>query len=304
MGTWSAFTATAVLPVAAAFVLCGCGGGTMHPTRVTGPAGALAVDDGGSSLPRALRLRSGQASRGDPPVVFVHSLAGNARHWTAQLEHLRPARRSVALDFRGHGRSEAPKNGDYSIAGMVGDIEAVVDTLGLQRIVLVGHSMGGGVALSYAGAHPERVAGLLLVDPIGDGKQIPDAEVKPLLAGLESKYDTTIQEYWTGIAGPDSAIRKRLLADLRATPRETVVSAFREVLRFDPDPALARYRGPTLSVVTPYNDQPFSLHRLGKGFPHRMVQGTGHWVQLDKPEELNRILDEFLETTKNVTSKR
>jgi pimeloyl-ACP methyl ester carboxylesterase len=67
-------------------------------------------------------------------------------------------------------------------------------------------------------------------------------------------------------------------------------------MRFDPDPALARYQGPMLSVVTPYNDQPFSLHRLGKGFPHQVVSGTGHWIQLDRPDELNRQLDEFLET--------
>jgi pimeloyl-ACP methyl ester carboxylesterase len=103
-------------------------------------------------------------------------------------------------------------------------------------------------------------------------------------------------------------MRERLLADLRATPRKTVVPAFRASLQFDPGPSLARYRGPKLSIVTPYNDQPFSLHRLGKGFPHRMVQGTGHWIQLDKPEEFNRLLDEFLETsvteTKSVSGKR
>jgi pimeloyl-ACP methyl ester carboxylesterase len=187
---------------------------------------------------------------------------------------------------------------------MAGDIGAVVDSLGLDNFVLVGHSLGGGVALTYAGAHPQRVAALLLVDPIGDGKQIAPAEAKPLLAGLDSNYEATIREYWSGIAGPDSGVRERLLADLRATPRETVVPVFREILKFDPDPALARYRMPTLSIVTPYNDQPFSLHRLGKGFPHRVVPGTGHWIQLDNPEEFNRLLDEFLETTKSVNSKR
>ena len=253
----------------------------MSQARVAGPAGALAVDDGG---------------RGGLPVVFVHSLAGNSTHWAAQLQHLRPSRRAIALDLRGHGRSEAPANGDYSIAGMAADIGAVVDSRGLDRFVLVGHSMGGGVALVYAGAHPERVAGLLLVDPIGDGKQISAEEAKPLLAGLDASYDTAIGQYWTGIAGPDSAVRERLLADLRATSRETVVPAFRDVLRFDPDPALARYRGPILSVVTPHNDAPFSLHRLGKGFPHRVVQGTGHWIQLDKPDAFNQIMDEFLKT--------
>jgi pimeloyl-ACP methyl ester carboxylesterase len=179
---------------------------------------------------------------------------------------------------------------------MAGDVAAVADTLGLDRFALVGHSIGGGVALAYAGAHPDRVAGLVLVDPIGDGKQIPPAEAKAYLAGFETNYDSTSREYWTTVAGPDSVIRKRLLADLKATPGEAVVQGLRDIMQFDPHPALARYSGPKLSVVTPHNDMPSSLHRLGKGFPHRLVEGTGHWIQLDKPEEFNRLLDEFLKT--------
>jgi pimeloyl-ACP methyl ester carboxylesterase len=248
--------------------------------RIAGPAGTLAVDDGGD--------RDGLA------VVLVHSLAGSSEQWSEQLRHLRQTRRAVALDFRGHGRSEPPKNGDYTIAGMAADIAATVDTLGLDRFVLVGHSMGGGAALVYAGNHPERVAGLMLIDPIGDGKQIPRAEASGFLSGFESDYDNASQTYWTSIAGPDSAIRKRLLSDLKGTPKETVVRVLREVLKFDPDSALAQYPGPRLSIVTPHNDMPFSLHRLAKGFPHRVVEGTGHWIQLDKPEVVNRLLDEFV----------
>ncbi len=111
-------------------------------------------------------------------MVLVHSLAGNSGHWSSQLEHLRRTRRAVALDIRGHGRSEPPKDSNYTIAAMAGDVAAAVDALRLDRFVLVGHSMGGGVALAYSGRHPDRVAGLVLVDPIGDGKQIPEAEGK------------------------------------------------------------------------------------------------------------------------------
>jgi len=273
-----------LLPTLVAAALFGaCGDRTVSTTRVAGPAGALAVDDGGT---------------GGLPVVLAHSLAGNSTHWAAQLEHLRRDRRAVAFDFRGHGRSEPPKDGDYRIAAMTGDVAAVVDTLGLDRFVLVGHSMGGGVALEYAGAHPDRVAGLVLVDPIGDGKQIPPAEAKAYLAGFESNYDSTSQGYWASVAGLDSMIRKRLLADLTATPREAVVQVLRDVMQFNPHPALARYQGPTLSIVTPQNDMPMSLHRLGKGFPHHVVQGTGHWIQLDKPDEFNRLLDDFLDSQK------
>jgi pimeloyl-ACP methyl ester carboxylesterase len=253
----------------------------MPPALISGPEGVLGVDDGG---------------RGGLPVVLVHSLAGSSTHWSGALERLRPTRRAVALDLRGHGRSEPPKNGDYSIAGMAGDVEAVVDTLDIRKFILVGHSMGGGVALTYAGHHPDRMAGLLLLDPIGDGTRIPTGEAKTFLESLDTNYDSMIQEYWSQIAGPDSAVRERLLSDLRATPREAVVRVFQEVMRFDPGPAFARYHGPILSVVTPSNDESFSLHRLGKGFSYHVVQGTGHWIQLDKPEEFNRLLEGFVKS--------
>lgn len=270
----------------AAALLAACGGEPVSRAQIAGPAGAIAIDDGGSLPQEETGL----------PVVLVHSLAGNSTHWSKQLEHLRRTRRAVALDLRGHGGSEPPKDDDNTIAAMAGDIGAVVDTLGLTRFVLVGHSLGGGAALVYAGAHPDRVAGLVLVDPIGDGKQIPEAEGKAYLSGFETNYDSTSQAYWTTVGGPDSAIRTRLLTDLKATPREAVVQVLRDVMRFDPDPALARYSGPKLSIVTPHNDMPSSLHRLGKGFPHRVVEDTGHWIQLDKPDDFNRLLDEFLKT--------
>jgi pimeloyl-ACP methyl ester carboxylesterase len=248
--------------------------------RIPGPAGKLAVDDGGKGA----------------PVVFVHSLAGNTGHWSAQLEHLRSSRRAVAFDLRGHGRSEPSRSG-YAIDSVADDVGAVADALGLERFALVGHSMGGGVALSFAGAHPERVDRLLLLDAIGDGSQMSTAQMQPFLDGLDSPaYQETIEGYWNTIAGPNIAVRERLMRDLRATPRETVVEGFKAVLRFDPKPALARFRGPALAVVTPSNDFPSSLHCLKGGPPHRVIEGTGHWIQLDQPAEVNRILENFLES--------
>jgi pimeloyl-ACP methyl ester carboxylesterase len=141
----------------------------------------------------------------------------------------------------------------------------------------------------------------LLVDPISDGKQIPATESHSFLNGLESDYPTMIQ-YWTSIVGPNSAVRERLLGDLGAVTKDTLLQSLRSVMQFDPDPLLARYQGPIMAVVTPQNDAGFSLHRLGRGFPHRVVTGTGHWIQLDQPEEFNRLLDEFL-STKSVSGK-
>src|SRR5206468_12386469 len=116
------------------------------------------ADDGGS---------------GGVPVVFVHSAAGSTEHWSVQLRHLRRTRRAAALDLRGHGRSAPPRDGDYRINSLAADLKAALDHLGLPRAVLVGHSLGGVVCATFAGTHPDRVAGLFLLDPAGDGRKLP-----------------------------------------------------------------------------------------------------------------------------------
>lgn len=154
---------------------------------------------------------------GDPlSVVFLHSLAGNTSQWSAQLEHLRPERRAVALDWRGHGRSGASADGDYSVPAAAADVQGAAGRLGLERFVLVGHSGGGLAALQYAADHPERVAGLLLADPSGDFRKVPAEQMDPLLAALDSEaYAATIGQYWGFIlTGADPAVRERVMADL------------------------------------------------------------------------------------------
>jgi len=241
----------------------------------------LCIDDGGS---------------GGLPVVFVHSLAGNARHWSAQLEHLRKERRAVALDIRGHGNSKSPKDGDFAIESLANDIGAVADELGLKRFVLVGHSSGGTVAIAYAGSHPEKVAGLILADPSGDARMVPAEQVNLMIGAMESdSYSKAIEDYYGMLlTGSQQAVREKVIQDLRNTPRETVIGIFKSTLLYDPLTSLQLYKGPKLSVYTSLNDSPFSLHNLDTDLPHIKVTGTGHWLQMDKPEEFNRILDNFL----------
>lgn len=230
------------------------------------------------------------------PVVFLHSAAGNVAQWSGQLDHLRPERRAVALDWRGHGRSGFPDDGDFAIPALAEDVAEAVDLLELERFVLVGHSAGGIVAVEYAAQNPERVRGLMLADPAGDFTRVPREMMEPLLAGLDSHaYRETIGEYWNfNLVGSRPEVEERVLADLEATRKETIVGLFRAQMNYDPASALRRYPGPKLSVVTPDNDAPFSLHNLGEELPHEVFPGTGHWLHLDKPEEFNRILDEFL----------
>jgi pimeloyl-ACP methyl ester carboxylesterase len=256
-----------------------------NDTLIEGPAGRLHIDDGGNT------------DRGAPlPVIFLHSAAGNTGHWTAQLDHLRTRRRAVAIDLRGHGRSQAPRDGDFRIASMAEDVTAVVGALQIERYVVVGHSMGGAVALAHAGRHPDRTAGLFLLDPASDGRQIPADQAKGMMAALRTDgWADTVWAFWSPMLGPSTAaVKDRLHADLRATAQATVVGPLDDLLTFDPTVPLGRYRGPRLTAITAANETPGAYQNLVPDLPARTIAGTGHWAQLDAPGAVNDLLDAFL----------
>src|ERR1044071_3880420 len=105
--------------------------------------------------------------RGDrqaPAVVLLHGVAGHARTWDDEGAALSPRYRVLALDQRGHGDSDPPHDTDYTVASLAGDLAAFADALQLSTFSLVGLSLGGRVAIQYAGTHPTRVSRLVIID--------------------------------------------------------------------------------------------------------------------------------------------
>lgn len=251
---------------------------------IAGPAGNLYLRDGGVTDSGAL------------PVLFLHSLAGNGGQWALQLDHLRRRRRAVALDLRGHGESDPAENGDYSVPGLVGDVEATVDQLGLRRFVLAGHSLGALVAIEYAGRHPERVAGLLLVDPNGDQTRVPREQLEPFLSSIREDPLGELDSYYRQLLlSGDRDAARWVLEDLRLTHEDAIPAALEGSVTHSPLPALERYPGPKLSIISEMNNLPFSLHRLVPDLPTRLMHGTGHWLMMDRPEDFNHLVEEFLD---------
>jgi pimeloyl-ACP methyl ester carboxylesterase len=252
---------------------------------IAGPAGNLYVRDGGAAEhPHAL------------PVLFLHSLAGNGGQWALQLDHLRRHRRAVALDLRGHGESDPAEDGDYSIAGLADDVAAAADQLGLRRFILAGHSLGAAVAIEYAGRHPERIAGLLLVDPNGDMTRVPEGELRPFLEALRADPLRELESYFRQlVVSGDADAARWVIEDLRLTHEGAIVPAVEGSVKYRPLPALARYPGPRLAIISDMNRLPYSLHNLIPDLPTRLMAGTGHWLMMDRPEDFNHLLEEFVE---------
>jgi len=241
-----------------------------------------------------LPLATDSRGAGGLPVLFAHSFAGDLSHWTATLDYLKPQRRVVAFDFSGHGSSPGALR--YSYDELAKDIGAVADAQQLDSFVLVGHSMGAAIATQFAAAHPSRVTALVLVDPPPAPGAIPPEQIQQIHDALDSDPYTVIEQFWNQQMFVDArdAVKQRLLDSLRKLPRRAAIDLTRENFAVDSSFALGRYAGPKFAIVTPRNDAPLSLHKAVPGVSHAVIEGTGHWIHLDKPEEFNQTLAGFL----------
>ncbi len=248
---------------------------------IPGPAGALRV---------CVRHRGGGL-----PLVFVHGLAGRLEHWSAQLEVLDPAQCGIAIDLPGHGGSDIAADGDYSIPALAAAIAAVADGLDLRRLVLVAHSLGATAAIEYAGSHRQRVAGLLLVDPSGDQSRMSGTRRARYLESIRRNPGGEMTwNFRHFLGGARTGVAERVLDALAATPEEVLLGVLEGASVYSPLPALERYGGPLRMVISAFNKQSFSLHRLLPELPVSRIERASHWLMMDQPEELAGILEEFL----------
>jgi pimeloyl-ACP methyl ester carboxylesterase len=229
-------------------------------------------------------------------VVFVHGLAGDHTLWEAQLGHARLTRRALAYDLRGHGGSRAQEGDDFSISAHASDLAELADIARLDGFVLVGHSLGASIAGLYAAEHADRVAGLLLVDPSGDHSRLPRGEAAVILRQMTpEKYPGFMRRYFSQLLrGGAPAVRAHVLRIMRHAEREAVAGTLESSLGYNPLPALERYPGPKLSVVTEFNEGPTSLREILPDLPSRLIRGVSHWPMMDRPEEFNCLMDDFL----------
>jgi pimeloyl-ACP methyl ester carboxylesterase len=257
----------------------------VHPSDsfIAGPAGSLHVSDGG----RGAAL----------PIVFVHGNGANLTQWQAQLDHFRTSRRAVALDLRGMGQSAIPANGDYSVLAMAEDVAAVVDALRLARFVIVGHSYGGAVVAAYAAAHPDRVAGVVFADSAGNVTMAKEAGEK-FVAALRKNKDAVVKSWFAPILlNASDSVRDAVLASVHATPVDAFAGALTGLAAHDVGADVNAYKGPRLAIVSAdLAKSPSSFHSQFPEVPSRSLDGVSHWLMMDKPDELNRIVDEFLAT--------
>ncbi len=244
-------------------------------------------------LPNPRALFIDDAGVGDTPVIFVHSFAGSTQHWQEQLKELRKTRRAIAFDLRAHGASPAAADKNYSVEAFAADIATVADSLRLSQFILVGQNLGAEAAIAYASKFPGKVRGLLL---LGVPIKTTATRVTKIMDMLESeKYDTLMNAYLAYLLTNAKPATQTMLRDgLLKLTKNGVLKMIRAGLNFDPVPGLRKYTGPVMMLSSDEDKAQETWQQLFPKMEFKRITGTSHWMQLDKPNEFNAVLQKFL----------
>lgn len=256
-------------------------------------------------------------------IVFVHGLMSSSRTWTSQLERLADSHRVVAPDLFGHGESAKPP-GDYSLSAHAASLRDLFDAIDIEGATLVGHSLGGGIALQMAYLFPDRVTALVLVSSGGLGRELnpilraatlPGSElVIPVIASgwLHSVGDTALK-VWSKVGLPsispsaDEAWRGLpSLAD--ADTRRAFLSTSRSVIdaggqRVNAQNRLAGFADHPAMLVWGDRDRMIPSSHVETARAElpaarvEMFSRSGHFPHLDEPDRFARVLADFMSST-------
>jgi long-chain acyl-CoA synthetase len=216
-------------------------------------------------------------------VVFLHGYGGQARQWKNQLDEFSINKRILAIDLRGHGKSDKPY-GDYSMVQILEDLEMALDELAIEKkFHLVGHSFGGAIATEYAVAHPERIEQLILIATAGEFGLNP---IYRFLLNLPISLLRSLDPFFRGWLSAPSQV-------MHAWYHQNVAqwngwSLFRSL------------QVPTI-VIRGHHDRVFSksmFDEVAQTIPDAEevdVGASGHLVMLERREAVNRVIQRSLE---------
>ncbi len=266
-----------------------------------------------------------------PALVLVHGIAGSSRTWAPVVSGLAEHHTVIAPDMLGHGESAKPR-GDYSLGAYACGIRDLLGMLGIDRATLIGHSLGGGVAMQFAYQFPDMCERLVLVASGGLGKEVSGLLRLLTVPGSEYVLPLVLTRHIHGVLArvgglvgrsglkPDPLLSEigqsyTRLTDPRA--QRAFIHTIRAVIDVSGQRVSARDRlylaqeVPSLIVwgdrdaVIPV-EHAHAAHALMPGSRLHIIEGAGHFLPSDHPEELLAVIEDFLATTEpaEVTPRR
>ncbi len=250
-----------------------------------------------------------------PAAVLLHGFTGSTASWRHLTSRLVSRFSVIAVDLPGHGRSSAPRDpARYGLHRFADDLARLLDSLRLERIALLGYSLGGRAALQFALRHGDRLSALVLesaspgiADPVErEARAAADAELADFIGreGIEAFVDR-----WERLPlwASQSALPERSRAELRAQRLQASAKGLANSLRgagagsTAPVVAeLAKFDMPPLLIAGALDAKYVAAARaMERAIPHAravIVADAGHTVHLERPDEFAKVVEEFLAT--------
>lgn len=240
------------------------------------------------------------------PLIIIHGLFGSADNWRSMAKYFSRFYRVVSVDLRNHGRS--PHSDEQNFTIMAGDIHQLCEDLRLDQVNILGHSLGGKVAMKFAAMYPDMVAKLVVVDIAPRQYFSAHTPLMDAMLALNLSQFTRRTEVDDALAEsvPDKAVRQFLLMNL-VSERENfqwrinlpalkanypeLMAAISEDKTFSM-PSLFVY-GELSDYVTEQDRQQISRQFTEAKFSG--IEKAGHWVQAERPQQFKKVVEEFLQ---------
>ena len=239
------------------------------------------------------------SGEGDQTLVFLHGFGCNRSFMAGQMAHFSNGCQVVNLDFLGHGDSNKPKR-PYRIPLFAADTIRLLEYLKLNHVVLVGHSMGGAIAIQIAADRPDMVQAVASLDTTVVSP--PGRKTSTLPAMLEAlkekNYQDAVHRFSNGMfqTGDGKEFKARIQGIMAATPRHVLLEMAKGLIEWEGPPLLKRLACPFLYIGSsmPLTGQA-DIIALGRHNQYAQVAGSGHFLTMLVPGQVNAMLERWLE---------
>jgi pimeloyl-ACP methyl ester carboxylesterase len=238
----------------------------------------------------------------DPALVFVHCWSGDRSYWDGQIDQFAEKYRVITVDLAGHGQSGLNRD-IWSMASFGADVAAVVEKLGLEKVILIGHSMGGAVIVEAARQLPDKVIGLIGVDTYHNlSLRYADHETESFLRPFREHFQSATSHFIRAMFpdDADSALVERVVSDLSSAPPEVGTGAFEEMFKYyfadRMGLVMVDLNLPVICINSDKNPTKLEIGRqLAPSFEAKIMQGVGHFVMLEDAQTFNVLLHEAVQ---------
>jgi pimeloyl-ACP methyl ester carboxylesterase len=249
---------------------------------------------------------------GPDALVFIHGWTCDLTFWRGQ-QPVYKERRSLLVDLPGHGRSDKPEV-SYTEERFARAIEAVMRDAKVERAVLIGHSMGGPVAITFLQLFPEKTKALVLVDafiPSPPKDDAARAKQKAAAAAFAQQFRESDYKQSAGKAidsmfsdKTTPAQRDEIRSKMLSTPQQVMASAMENLFTLEPPKPGETYALPVLAIMAERSNRTGFEARLRTIFPNLTYEawsGFGHFLMMESPDRFNRTLTDFLSQATGVS---